>query len=215
MKKTAIAWILSVAGLAATIPQLAHALNAQQVVDVIAKQGLVAPTDLGKTAHYWSAKATTQEGLKTYVLIHDGNGDTHIVRQADLGTRYPGAAQVVAHLQAQGFAQVDDLEFDDGFWEADVRQHPGALKQELLLHPVTLEVVLESGPAHNPHTPGAARLTAAQVVSHLQAAGYTRITDVEWDDGVWEAEATNARRQRVELKIHPETGAVLREKLED
>lgn len=215
MKKSTLACTLSAAVLACAAPQLAYALNAQQVVEAIAQNGLVAPSDLSKTAQYWSAKATTQDGLKTYVLINDANGQLHAVRQADLGSVHPGAAQVAAHVQALGYAQVEDLEFEDGFWEAEVRQHPRAPKQELLLHPITLEVVQQTGAQHDAHAPSQPGLTAAQIVAQLQAAGYSRITDVEFDDGLWEAEATNARRQRVELKLHPQTGAVLREKLDD
>ena len=39
--------------------------------------------------------------------------------------------------------------------------------------------------------------------------------DIDYDDGFWEAEATNAANQPVELRIEPTTGKVLREKLDD
>lgn len=50
-----------------------------------------------------------------------------------------------------------------------------------------------------------------QVISNLESAGYTDVRDLERDDGIYEAEATNASGQRVDLDIDPSTGAVLRE----
>ncbi len=35
------------------------------------------------------------------------------------------------------------------------------------------------------------------------------------DDGVWEAEATNAQKQRVDLKLDPDTATIISEKLDD
>lgn len=227
MKKSVIALALSAAGLMAAVPQIAQAFNAQQVLESISAQGLIAPHDLEKEYGYWSAKATTQDGSRVYVLVNDANGKLETVSKADLGTTFPSAAQVVAHLQTLGYAQVRDLEFDDGFWEAEVRKTAQSPKLELLLHPVTLQVIHQSGndgtggttnPA--PSTPNApstpsTTLSAAQLIQSLQQGGYSRIHDVEFDDGIWEAEATNSQGQRVDLKLHPQTGAVLREKLDD
>ena len=42
MKKSAITYVLAACGLAAALPQAAYALNAQQVVESIAANGLVA-----------------------------------------------------------------------------------------------------------------------------------------------------------------------------
>ncbi|NLG77401.1 MAG: PepSY domain-containing protein [Xanthomonadaceae bacterium] len=60
-----------------------------------------------------------------------------------------------------------------------------------------------------------AELDAKQIIAKLESAGYTRIEDVEKDDGVWEVEATNSAGQRVELKVDPVTGAVLYEERDD
>jgi uncharacterized membrane protein YkoI len=60
-----------------------------------------------------------------------------------------------------------------------------------------------------------AELDVKQIIAKLEAAGYTRIHDVEKDDGVWEVEATNSAGQRVELDVDPVSGTVLREELDD
>lgn len=214
MKKTAIALVLSVAGLAGALPLAAQAFNAQEVLNTLNQHGLVAPHNLEKQYGYWSAKVTLQDGSRAYALVSDTDGSVVTIRKSDLGTTYPGAAQVVAQLQAQGFAQLHDLEFDDGFWEAEVRDANNR-KTELIIHPVTLQVLHQSGNASSNNGTAAPVLNATQITQLLQQAGYTRIHDLELDDGVWEADATNAKGLRVELKIHPETGAVLREKLDD
>ena len=214
MKKTAIALVLSVAGLAGALPLAAQAFNAQEVLNTLSQHGLVAPHNLEKQYGYWSAKVTLQDGSRAYALVSDTDGSVVTIRKSDLGTTHPGAAQVVAQLQAQGFAQLHDLEFDDGFWEAEVRDANNR-KTELIIHPVTLQVLHQSGNASSNNGTAAPVLSATQITQLLQQAGYTRIHDLELDDGVWEADATNAKGFRVELKIHPETGAVLREKLDD
>src|SRR5688572_18236785 len=48
-----------------------------------------------------------------------------------------------------------------------------------------------------------------QIIRNLETAGYTDVHDLEKDDGIFEAEATNTAGQRVELDIDPATGAVL------
>lgn len=59
------------------------------------------------------------------------------------------------------------------------------------------------------------QLDAKQIIAKLESAGYTRIEDVEKDDGVWEVDATNSAGQRVELDVDPATGNVLREAPDD
>lgn len=51
-------------------------------------------------------------------------------------------------------------------------------------------------------------MTAPQVRAALEAEGYTRIDDVEFDDGMWKADATNANGKRMDVRIHPRTGQV-------
>lgn len=53
------------------------------------------------------------------------------------------------------------------------------------------------------------------IIRNLEAAGYTDVHDLEKDDGIWEAEATNAAGQRVELDIDPTSGSVIREEPDD
>lgn len=54
-----------------------------------------------------------------------------------------------------------------------------------------------------------------EVIRTLESAGYSDVHDLEKDDGIYEAEATNASGQRVDLDIDPATGNVLREEPDD
>jgi hypothetical protein len=49
------------------------------------------------------------------------------------------------------------------------------------------------------------------IIRNLESAGYTNVRDLEKDDGIWEAEATNSAGEEVELDIDPTSGNVLRE----
>ncbi len=58
-------------------------------------------------------------------------------------------------------------------------------------------------------------LDAKQIIAKLESAGYTHIEEIEKDDGMWEVEATNSAGQRVELKVDPVSGTVVREERDD
>ncbi|SFD47430.1 PepSY domain-containing protein [Paracidovorax konjaci] len=212
MKKTVITLAIATA---AALPSLALALNAQEAVHVMAQNHYVAPHDLQKQYGYWTAEAVSQDGVRAHVLVNDANGSFTAVRKSDIGTTLPSAEQVAQRLRAGGYAVVYDVELDDGFWEAkarkSVQQHE---KVEFVLHPVTLEVLSQVGRSGGTLN-NQPVLGAEQVVQALQQAGYTHVRGIEYDDGFWEAEATNRANQAVELRVEPTTGQVLSERLDD
>lgn len=57
--------------------------------------------------------------------------------------------------------------------------------------------------------PAAGQLTAAEIVGKAEQAGYTAIDDVEFDDGLWELDATAPDGRRVDLLMDPRTGEIL------
>ena len=59
--------------------------------------------------------------------------------------------------------------------------------------------------------PGKAQLSPAQIVQKVEAASYTNIHDVEFDDGRWELEATSPKGAAVDLKVDAATGEILGE----
>ena len=213
MKHT-ISLIAAAATLAAA--GAAHALTAAQTVDIIARNGYYAPHGLELTSGVWHAKVTAPSGKRVYALVDNASGAFSVIDPAALrnGHGLPSAAQVVQTLQDAGWSIVQELEFDDGLWEAEVRRAKGQPKYEVYVHPVTLAILNDGGTPASSGTSMSA-LSAQQIIAALQSAGYRNIHDVEFDDdGYWEADATNADGQCVELDINPTTGAVMREKVE-
>lgn len=54
-----------------------------------------------------------------------------------------------------------------------------------------------------------------KIHQQLTDLGYTRITDIERDDGRYEVDATSADGRRVDLVLHRETGEILRTDRDD
>ena len=109
------------------------------------------------------------------------------------------APQVRAALEAQGYTKVNDIEFDDGMWQADARSADGQ-RVELRIDPATGQVYPEDA---------VAQLGEADVRAKLAAAGYSNVHDVDFDDGLWTAEAEDADGRDVELTLDPADGRII------
>lgn len=109
------------------------------------------------------------------------------------------APQVRAALEAQGYTKVNDVEFDDGMWTADARSADGQ-RVELRIDPATGKVFPEDR---------VAQVGEADVRAKLAAAGYGNVHDVDFDDGVWTADAEDASGKDVKLTIDPATGEIV------
>ena len=116
-------------------------------------------------------------------------------QQADALT----APQVRAQLEAQGYTKVEDLKFDDGMWKADATSADGK-RVDVRLDPRTGTVYPDDAVSN---------LSEADVRAKLSAAGYIDVHDVEFDDGLWKADARTAAGAKVELKLDPQTGDVV------
>ena len=180
--------------------------SAPEALARIAAGGYYATHDLAFRHGLWTAEATTLDGLRVDVVVDAVSGA--IWAGGSTSTPFLSAAQVRERLVAAGYTQIEDLEFDDGVWEAEARNGSGQ-RVDLIVHPVTGAILSETpdGGAVAP----VGLLTAAQIRAALEAAGYTQIRDLEFDDGYWEADARNRQGQRVELTIDPRTAAILRE----
>lgn len=108
-------------------------------------------------------------------------------------------AQVRATLEAQGYTKVNDVKFEDGVWKADARSADGN-RVDVRLNPATGEVFPDEQ---------VATLGEADVRAKLAAAGYTNVHDVDYEDGIWNAEADDPAGKDVELKIDPDSGEVM------
>lgn len=108
-------------------------------------------------------------------------------------------AQVRAKLEAQGYDKVNDVKFEDGVWKADARSADG--------NRVDVHIDPETGSVRPDEL--VAKLSEADVQARLAAAGYTNVHDIDYEDGIWNAEADDPASKDVELKIDPDTGKVM------
>ncbi len=143
--------------------------------------------------HGISRSGTTRIAALVIALV--AAGGMAVAQQADPLT----APQVRAQLEAQGYTGIDDVEFDDGMWKADATSADGK-RTDVRLDPRTGTVYPDDA---------VASLSEADVRAKLSAAGYTQVDDVEFDDGLWKADARTAQGTRVELRLDPQTGEVV------
>lgn len=117
-----------------------------------------------------------------------------------------GAAQTLSPqsiadtLRAAGYAEVREIEFEDGLWEAEVRRGNGYWG-DVVVDPESGEIFdsLSTRPLLSPE----------QAISKLEGAGYRDIHELERDGALWEADAVDASGQRVELRISGHDGRIL------
>jgi uncharacterized membrane protein YkoI len=108
-------------------------------------------------------------------------------------------SQLRAKLEAQGYTKVNDVKFVDGVWKADARSANGE-RVDLRIDAKTGEVFPDEKVAN---------LSEADVRAQLATAGYTNVHDLDYEDGIWNAEADDPTGKDVELKIDPSTGRVI------
>ena len=164
-------------------------------------------SDLEFRHGHWTAETRGPDGRKLDLLLDADSGLVHVFNGRDSGAL--SASDVRSLVLDAGFVDVRDIEFDDAFWEVEAIDAHGR-EFDLVLHPVSGDIL------NAPQDPaGSTPLNVDDIRSRLGAAGYSRIEDLDFDDGRWEAEATNARGERVELKIDAYSGAVTHERRED
>jgi hypothetical protein len=110
------------------------------------------------------------------------------------------ADAVIDTLTGAGYAEVRDVEKDDGLWEAEVRGDDGKF-YDLHVVPANGEILDSRGDRPV--------LTADEIRVSLEDEGYSNVHDLYLDDAVWEAEAQAADGCRVDLVINGLDGCVL------
>lgn len=108
-------------------------------------------------------------------------------------------AQIRTSLEAQGYTSINDVKFKEGAWQADARSADGN-RIDLRVDAVTGKVYPETQVSN---------LTKADVQAKLAGAGYFDIHDVEFRNGVWEAEAEDQSGKDFELRIDAATGDII------
>lgn len=98
-----------------------------------------------------------------------------------------------------GYKEVKDLKFKDGVWRSKAR---GGNHQwtELSVGPVSGKVYVNDAPS---------KLNKDEVTAKLAAAGYQNVHDVEYENGLWSADAKSRRGGDVDLLVDPGDGSVV------
>ena len=107
--------------------------------------------------------------------------------------------QVRALLTEQGYTRIDDLDFEDGAWETDATSADGN-RVDVRIDPASKRIFAEAL---------VSTLSEDDVKAKLTAEGYSKVHDVDFDDGVWKAEAERADGNDVEIHLDPKDGKVL------
>ena len=111
-----------------------------------------------------------------------------------------GPADLAATLQAAGYAEVREVEYDDGLWEAEVRRANG-LWGEVAVDPANGEVFDAQSPR--------ALIELPAVLAAIEQAGYRQVHDIDRDGALWDADAYDRDGQRVELRISGYDGRIV------
>lgn len=108
-------------------------------------------------------------------------------------------AQVKLTLEAAGYTNINDIKFKDGAWKADARSADGN-RVDVRIDATTGQIYPETQVAN---------LSKADVEAKLAAAGYHDVHDLEFRNGVWEAEAENESGKDFELRIDAANGNII------
>lgn len=108
-------------------------------------------------------------------------------------------AQVKSTLEAAGYTNINDVKFKGGAWKADARSADG--------NRVDVRIDASTGKIY-PETQ-VANLSKADVEAKLAEAGYHHVHDLEFRNGVWEAEAENESGKDFELRIDAANGDII------
>ena len=111
-----------------------------------------------------------------------------------------GPNEATAALRAAGHAEVRELEFDDGLWEAEVRLANGRWA-DVAVDPATGEVFDAMSPRR--------LIEIQEVIAAVERAGYTQVHDLDRDGALWDADAFGSDGQRYELRISGYDGRIL------
>lgn len=106
---------------------------------------------------------------------------------------------VRANLAKQGYQDVHDVDFQNGVWTARAKSGDGT-KVKLRIDPKTGHAFPDSQ---------VSRLSEADIRAQLSTDGYTKVHDVNFDNGVWTAKAENSNGKGVKLQIDPDSGRII------
>jgi len=106
---------------------------------------------------------------------------------------------IKADIANAGYQEVKGLKFEDGVWQAKARG--GNDKW------VRIKVGPTTGKVYEADAPS--RLNKSEIKAKLTAQGYQDVDDVDFDDGLWSADAKNPEGKKVDVLVDPNDGSVV------
>jgi len=106
---------------------------------------------------------------------------------------------IKADIANAGYQEVKDLEFKDGVWQAKARGG-----NDKWVH---IKVGPTTGKVYEADAPS--RLNKDEIKAKLTAQGYQDVDDVDFDDGLWSADAKDPQGKKVDLLVDPNDGSVV------
>lgn len=106
---------------------------------------------------------------------------------------------IKADIANAGYQEVKGLEFKDGVWQAKARGG-----NDKWVH---IKVGPTTGKVYEADAPS--RLNKDEIKAKLTAQGYQDVDDVDFDDGLWSADAKNPQGKKVDVLVDPNDGSVV------
>jgi uncharacterized membrane protein YkoI len=115
--------------------------------------------------------------------------------------------QAMSRVSAAGYTPTGEIELDDGTYEIESTDANGRR--------IEVHIDAASGEILSPLQPGQIALSIDQIRDRLAQAGYTDVHELERDDGHWSAEVRGAYGLERELRVHPLTGSIVSDSVDD
>lgn len=118
-------------------------------------------------------------------------------------------SQILEAAEASHAGVVVSAEFDDGRWEVISCNEKGRSCREIHLDPKSAKVLRNRRESSFDAPPPAGSLTAAQIASQFEEKQPGAISEIEFDDPVWEV-TVGSGTSRAKFDVDPASGEVKR-----
>ncbi|MDF3054263.1 MAG: hypothetical protein K0Q74_170 [Gammaproteobacteria bacterium] len=125
---------------------------------------------------------------------------TQIALAEDIPVSSAQMSSILQSLQAKGYNNVKKIKFTDGKYEARAVNAQGKIEK--------LDINAQTGAILDGKKPAKKMITALEVATKVEAAGYRSIYKLEADSGKYEVRALDKDGKKVELEIDATTGEI-------
>ena len=135
--------------------------------------------------------------------VQSGTSTQIVTTTTRWGTQPPEGAltedAIKTAIANAGYKEVKGLKFKDGVWRSRAR---GGNDQwvKIAVGPLSGKVYVTDAPS---------QLNKDEIKARLTTAGYEKIHDVEYEHGLWSAEADTSDGTDVDLLVDPDDGSVV------